>query len=182
MSCDKNTNTQQERVAHLNHWLVWPQATGVNRSGRVCETCSLCRTGWGRSQRGPERECWDQKKRCCETQSWFQIQKNLVTRTNEQKWFCSPRKQLWYLHWACLAVSDHWRPSLNIDWLRDEEGPIGLVLGEVLQTSLIGLLVFVLIGQKNRNKITLTAVFMSVRQTNKTFRFVREKKPVWIRE
>lgn len=57
---------------------------------------------------------------------------------------------LLYLHGACLAVTNHGGPSLDIDWVRDMKCLVWLVLGEVLQTALIGLFVFILIGQRTR--------------------------------
>lgn len=53
-----------------------------------------------------------------------------------------------YLHGARLAAADHGRPSLDVDWLRERKRLVRLVLGEVLQAALIGLLVLILIGQR----------------------------------
>lgn len=49
-----------------------------------------------------------------------------------------------YLHGASLAVADHGRPSQDVDRLRKWKCLVRLVLGEVLQTALIWLLVFIL--------------------------------------
>lgn len=55
---------------------------------------------------------------------------------------------IWYLHGARLAVADHGGSPLNVDWLREEERLVRLVLGQVLQTALVGLLVLVLGGHR----------------------------------
>ena len=53
-----------------------------------------------------------------------------------------------YLHGARLAAADHGGAPLDADGLGEGQGLVGLVLGQVLQTALVGLLLFVLIGHK----------------------------------
>ena len=53
-----------------------------------------------------------------------------------------------YLHGARLAAADHGGALLAADGLGERQGLVGLVLGQVLQAALVGLLLFVLIGHK----------------------------------
>lgn len=57
-----------------------------------------------------------------------------------------------YLHGACLPAAYHGRPAVDVDWLRDRKRLVRLVLGQILQAALIGLLVLILIGLKNRKR------------------------------
>lgn len=58
----------------------------------------------------------------------------------------------WYLHGARLPAAHHGRPAVDADWLRDRKCLVRLVLGQILQAALIGLLVLILIGLENRRR------------------------------
>ena len=53
-----------------------------------------------------------------------------------------------YLHGARLAAADHGGALLDADGLGERRGLVRLGLGQVLQTALVGLLLFVLIGHE----------------------------------
>lgn len=84
--------------------------------------------------------------------SWKHIQSKWTSKKSPSPTLVltSEKSAMFYLHGACLAVTNHGGPSLDIDWVRDMKCLVWLVLGEVLQTALIGLLVFILIGQRTR--------------------------------
>lgn len=58
----------------------------------------------------------------------------------------------WYLHGARFPAAHHGRPAVDADWLRDRKCLVQLVLGQILQAALIGLLVLILIGLENRRR------------------------------
>lgn len=90
----------------------------------------------------------------CSTKEWLELLWGKIKRNTQSgsviksitSW--NTNTTVWYLHGARLAVADHGWPSLDVDWLRDRKCLVWLVLREVLQTTLIGLFVLILIGQR----------------------------------
>lgn len=84
-------------------------------------------------------------------QDWTEeVSERTWVRTEQLSARTADRRQnqrLRYLHGARLAVAGHWRPPQQTDRLRQQQGLVGLVLREVLQAALVGLLVFVLRGE-----------------------------------
>lgn len=78
-----------------------------------------------------------------------------TTNRNDYKVLLAPgalNNMSWYLHGASLAVADDGRPSQDVDCLRGRKCLVWLVLGEVLQTALVRLLVFILSEQKRKRQ------------------------------
>lgn len=57
-----------------------------------------------------------------------------------------------YLHGTRLPAAYDGRPAVDADWLRDRKGLVSLVLGQILQAALIGLLILILICLENRKR------------------------------
>lgn len=70
-----------------------------------------------------------------------------VSRPQKHLQLSSKTQPAWYLHGARLAVADIGRPSQDVDGFGNRKCLVGLVLREVFQAALIGLLVLVLGGQ-----------------------------------
>lgn len=57
-----------------------------------------------------------------------------------------------YLHGARLPAAYHGRPAVDADWLRDRKCLVWLILGQIFQAALVGLLVLILIGLVKRRR------------------------------